>query len=427
MANSAYSTVVGAPDSYQDLAPTTKLSSQSDPAAASTEFGDVDAAARQALWKQLASAVGMDVINMRISLPVWLFEPTTSLTRMVETFEYSDLLDRAATCDDPCLRDCLVAAFVVSAFSHTERVRKPFNPVLGETYEFINPVNDMKFYAEQVSHHPPISVSRVEGKGWVAGEAVDINATYQGNSVEIQNVGTRYIHLANTDDHYTWNLPKTLVSNLFVGGAFVDHFGTIELHNETTDTTTVLELSKCGWFSAGRYDVSGELADAAGKPLVTFKGTWNKYLDCERVARAKGEGTNRLWMAGPHLLSEEEGGGLTGSFARCTKFTKKALALDPDYAMELPPTDSRLRPDRLALERNDKALAAEQKLRIEQLQRERNATASTSTAETGEEPVQTARYFKRVSEESQLWEPIGNYWTESRSFSGEKRETASLW
>jgi len=32
---------------------------------------------------------------------------------------------------------------------------KPFNPLLGETYEL--ETNDYQFLAEQVSHHPPVS------------------------------------------------------------------------------------------------------------------------------------------------------------------------------------------------------------------------------------------------------------------------------
>ena len=414
-ANSAYSAVVGAPESYRDLQPDESTSTNG------TALADVDPESRQALWKQLGSYVGMDVMNKRLSLPVWLFEPTTSLSRMVETFQFSDLLDRAAASDDPVLRDCLVAAFVVSAFAHTERVKKPFNPLLGETYEYINPVNDMKFYAEQVSHHPPISVSRCEGKGWIAGEVVDIKAQFQGNSIEISNIGNRYIHLVDTNDRYSWSLPKAHVSNLFVGGSFVDHFGTIELHNQTTNTVATLELTKCGWFSSGRYEVIGDLVDPAGEKIVTFKGFWNKYLDCERVAKAKGEGANRLWMAGSHMLPEEEGGSETGPFANWTKFTKRALSLDSDYTQELPPTDSRLRPDRMALEKGDNVKAADEKVRLEQLQRDRQQE------EQNTEGKWTPRYFKRMSDDKQLWEPIGNYWAESRTFTGEKRENTALW
>ena len=34
-------------------------------------------------------------------------------------------------------------------------VKKPFNPLLGETFELVG--KDYRFLAEQVSHHPPIT------------------------------------------------------------------------------------------------------------------------------------------------------------------------------------------------------------------------------------------------------------------------------
>lgn len=424
MASSAYSTVLGdTPESFTNLQATTTLSRGDDNNAPSTQYGDVDPASRQALWKQLYSLVGMDIVNMRLSLPIWVFEPTTALTRMAEMFEFSDLIDRAAGADDAILRDSLIAAFVVSAFSHTERVKKPFNPVLGETYEFVNPVNHMKFYAEQVSHHPPISASRAEGNGWVAGEIVDVHATFQGNSVEISNSGSRYIHLTETGDRYTWTLPKSVVSNLFMGGTFVDHFGTIKIQNETTGTVCTLEFIQCGWFSAGRYEVSGELVDAQGTALTMFKGAWNKFLDSERVGKAKGEGVNRLWMAGIHNLTEAEGGGPKDPFANCTKFTKQTLQIDADYAAELPPTDSRLRPDRQALERGDSVLAADEKLRVEQEQRDRR-DAMAKTISNGA-ASQKPKFFGKS--ESKDWEPNHTYWAKAKSLTEDERQAAALW
>jgi hypothetical protein len=53
-----------------------------------------------------------------------------------------------------------VACFAVSNYSTTmTRVNKPFNPILGETYELIRPERGDGFQciAEQVSHHPPVS------------------------------------------------------------------------------------------------------------------------------------------------------------------------------------------------------------------------------------------------------------------------------
>ena len=44
------------------------------------------------------------------------------------------------------------------------RTAKPFNPFLGETYELVTP--KIRFFSEQVSHHPPILAINCQGKDW---------------------------------------------------------------------------------------------------------------------------------------------------------------------------------------------------------------------------------------------------------------------
>ena len=47
--------------------------------------------------------------------------------------------------------------------THIEKFpSKPFNPLLGETYELFLP-GKYKFIAEQVSHHPPVSAFQLFG------------------------------------------------------------------------------------------------------------------------------------------------------------------------------------------------------------------------------------------------------------------------
>ena len=89
---------------------------------------------------------------------------------MCEELQYCDLINQAANIDDcydrmvsiwPCLvfvRNLLslqvhIAAFAVSAYNpYFHRAgRKPFNPILGETYEYVDSDNGLKFIAEQVS------------------------------------------------------------------------------------------------------------------------------------------------------------------------------------------------------------------------------------------------------------------------------------
>ena len=58
------------------------------------------------------------------------------LQRLSEDFEYSNLLDNASRINDSLEQMCYVAAFAVTAWTNSAiRANKPFNPLLGETYE----------------------------------------------------------------------------------------------------------------------------------------------------------------------------------------------------------------------------------------------------------------------------------------------------
>lgn len=63
-------------------------------------------------------------------------EPLSMLQRLTEDLEYHHLLDKAVNCTSSVEQMCLVAAFSVSSYSTTvHRIAKPFNPMLGETFE----------------------------------------------------------------------------------------------------------------------------------------------------------------------------------------------------------------------------------------------------------------------------------------------------
>lgn len=78
----------------------------------------------------------LHIIN---SINIWQVnfnEPLSMLQRLTEDFEYSSILDKAAKCSDPHEQLAYVAAFTVSSYSTTTtRTSKPFNPLLGETFE----------------------------------------------------------------------------------------------------------------------------------------------------------------------------------------------------------------------------------------------------------------------------------------------------
>ena len=109
--------------------------------------------------------IGKDMTKM--TLPVSFNEPTSLLYRVVEDMEFTDLLNTAADRSDPTERMVYVAAFAASEYASTiGRVAKPFNPLLGETYEYVRPDKGYRFFIEQVSHHPPVGAAYAESAKW---------------------------------------------------------------------------------------------------------------------------------------------------------------------------------------------------------------------------------------------------------------------
>ena len=126
---------------------------------------DADNRPKISLWGILKSMIGKDMTKM--TLPVSFNEPTSLLYRVAEDMEYTDLLDIAADRVDSTERLLHVAAFAASEYASTiGRVAKPFNPLLGETYEYVRPDKGYRFFVEQVSHHPPVGAAWAESAKW---------------------------------------------------------------------------------------------------------------------------------------------------------------------------------------------------------------------------------------------------------------------
>lgn len=127
------------------------------------------------LWNILRNNIGKDL--SKVAMPVQLNEPINTLQRLCEELEYSELLDTASQTQDPyqrmvseenfsckhyplfkmlsdawCSVQVYVATFAISAYAFTyhRAGSKPFNPVLGETYECDRPDKGFRFIAEQV-------------------------------------------------------------------------------------------------------------------------------------------------------------------------------------------------------------------------------------------------------------------------------------
>lgn len=140
------------------------------------------------LWSLIKDNVGKDLT--RVCLPVYFNEPISSLQKCFEDLEYSYLLDRAYEHGNSLERVLNVAAFAVSGYASSEgRHCKPFNPLLGETYEADYPEKGVRFFSEKVSHHPTLIACHSQGRGWKFWGDSNIRTKFWGRSIQLDPVG----------------------------------------------------------------------------------------------------------------------------------------------------------------------------------------------------------------------------------------------
>lgn len=328
------------------------------------------------LWKLLKSMVGKDLTSL--TLPAYLCEPLSFLQRLCEEFEYYSVIDDAAVTADPYERLARIAAYSVSTYSATiGRTGKPFNPLLGETFQYYDERTGFHFLAEQVSHHPPISAFHCRSRHFTSWGSITPRNKFWGKTIEFHPDGPLHIVLHKTKEHFTWNKPTTTVHNLIIGELYLDHHGEVQVTNTTTGDYAILNLSKRRMFGAGAYRVDGLVFTNKAVSKMRVHGTWSDALYADRVR----EGTVMASLdAEPTptatsvlLWKRNELPDWSADQYNMTSFAMGLNELAAPLAPILLPTDTRYRPDSRALENNDAKAAADHKARLEQKQREAKA------------------------------------------------------
>jgi hypothetical protein len=150
------------------------------------------------LWAIVKNAIGKDLT--KLPLPVNFNEPLSMLQRLTEDFEYSHLIDKAAGTKNSCEQMSYIAAYTVSAYATSSvRTGKPFNPLLGETFE-CDRSEDLgwRCVSEQVSHHPPLAAQYCQGKKWTCWQQFSMTSKFKGNSIEISPLGLAHLMFNKT-------------------------------------------------------------------------------------------------------------------------------------------------------------------------------------------------------------------------------------
>ncbi|GLT92559.1 hypothetical protein SLE2022_103910 [Rubroshorea leprosula] len=316
---------------------------------------------RDSYWKMMQKYIGSDVTSM-VTLPVLIFEPMTMLQKMAELMEYSYLLDMADECKDPYMRLVYSTSWAISAYYAYQRTWKPFNPILGETYEMVNH-GGITFLAEQVSHHPPMGAAHAENEHFIYDITSKLKTKFLGNSIDVYPIGRTHVTLKRDGVVLDLVPPPSKVNNLIFGRTWVDSPGEMIMTNLTTGDKVVLYFQPCGWFGAGRYEVDGYIYNAAEEPKILMTGKWNESMSfqpCDGEGEPlPGTELKEVWRVADAPKDDK---------FQYTYFAHKINSFDT-APKKLLASDSRLRPDRYALEQGELSKAGSEKSSLEERQR----------------------------------------------------------
>ncbi|XVF39411.1 hypothetical protein PTKIN_Ptkin01aG0032500 [Pterospermum kingtungense] len=253
------------------------------------------------LWSMIKDNIGKDLT--KVCLPVYFNEPLSSLQKCFEDLEYSYLLDRAyewGKRGNSLMRILNVAAFAVSGYSSTEgRICKPFNPLLGETYEADFPDKGVRFFSEKVSHHPMIVACHCQGTGWKFWGDSNLKSKFWGRSIQLDPVGVLTLEFED-GEVLQWTKVTTSIYNLILGKLYCDHYGTMRIEGDR-EYSCKLKFKEQSIIDRNPHQVHGIVQDRNGKTVATLFGKWDESMhyangDCS----GKGKGNDSLSQT--HLL-----------------------------------------------------------------------------------------------------------------------------
>ncbi len=111
------------------------------------------------IWSLIKCFIGKDLSKK--SMPVELNEPLSVLMKICEMLQNFKLVEKGVkTGNRFTTLACVLSMFYSIYFKYEFRKKKPYNSFLGETFDFEK--GDFRFFAEQVSHHPPVSAFYAE-------------------------------------------------------------------------------------------------------------------------------------------------------------------------------------------------------------------------------------------------------------------------
>ncbi|KZF22443.1 oxysterol-binding protein [Xylona heveae TC161] len=221
----------------------------------------------------------------RVVLPTFILEPRSMLERITNFMAHPETLLPMPTIEDPTQRFVAVVKFYLSGWHiKPPGVKKPLNPILGETFTcyWDYPDNTRGYYiSEQTSHHPPKSSYfymapehniRIDG-------TLKPRSKFLGNSAASLMEGIAILRFLNRNEKYFLTQPNMYARGILFGKMKYELGDHSFVRCPETGLVADIEFKTKGYFS-GTYNAIGGVIkqESTGKVLYEISGLWNEAM-----------------------------------------------------------------------------------------------------------------------------------------------------
>ncbi|GJJ74396.1 oxysterol-binding protein-related protein 8 [Entomortierella parvispora] len=222
----------------------------------------------------------------RVTLPTFVLEPRSMLERITDFMSHPDIINKANQLDDPVERFVAVTRYFLSGWHIKPKgVKKPYNPILGEHFRSKWTFADgtEAFYvAEQVSHHPPISVyyyASPENHLSIVGDLMP-KSKFLGNSAATLMQGEIKVSFTNRPgETYAITMPNVYARGILFGTMLMELGDVAAVKCPELDLVCSLEFKVKGYFTGSYNSIAGKIKRiSTGEVLYDISGKWSDEI-----------------------------------------------------------------------------------------------------------------------------------------------------
>ncbi|XP_026802705.3 oxysterol-binding protein-related protein 11 isoform X1 [Pangasianodon hypophthalmus] len=246
--------------------------------------------------------LGMDLT--RVVLPTFILEKRSLLEMYADFMSHPDLFVAITDGTSPMDRMIRFVEYYLTSFHEGRKgaiAKKPYNPIIGETFHCswrvpktavsqgsiqkegssASDCYHVRFVAEQVSHHPPVSgfYAECQERQMCVNTHVWTKSKFMGMSIGVSMIGEGNLHLLEHGEEYTFTLPSAYARSILTV-PWVELGGKVNVNCAKTGYSAAITFQTKPFYGGKLHRVNAEVKHNPTNSVVCrVQGEWNGVLE----------------------------------------------------------------------------------------------------------------------------------------------------